>query len=439
MAVRRTTIARAIFLLVAAAIVLATIATFAITFAGPPPRERPVSERDIASALTGRPIAGLQSTMAVVAPRRGERRQPERDQRLAALLGEGTVTGFYEGSEAVKGEVRGSFSVTWSSPYGQRSVQNAGKAVVTHWLVFTIGSMAAALLVMLIPVWLIARAISRPLQNLAASARHARMGESLAVPESGSVEVQDLGAALVAMHKRIAAAVEGRTAMLAAIAHDLGTPLSRLAFYVDALPEPARSKANQDLDEMREMIGAAISFARDEAHSQIMHRLDLGSLLDSLVEDMLAAKQPVRLTTGHRAIVNGDPLALRRLFANLIDNAIAYGSEANVSWHTEPDRVVVIVRDKGPSIDPLMAERLFEPFVRGEPSRNRKTGGTGLGLAIVRSVAARHGGEVTLAPGAEGTAATVVLPLVAAPLQSGIKAKFSRYAAGSSAHHVQGS
>jgi two-component system, OmpR family, sensor kinase len=121
----------------------------------------------------------------------------------------------------------------------------------------------------------------------------------------------------------------------------------------------------------------------------------------------------VTVAAGPRAVVSGDPSGLRRLFANLIGNALRYGDSAVLAWRIEDGRVTVTVADRGPGIDPAQAERLFEPFVRGDPSRNRSTGGTGLGLAIVRSIAARHGGTAALAnrDDAAGAVATVTLPL----------------------------
>ena len=200
--------------------------------------------------------------------------------------------------------------------------------------------------------------------------------------------------------------------MLAAIAHDLGTPLSRLAFWVEQLPEPARDRAVADIDEMRAMIADTLGFARDEAGERDRTRVDLPSLLDSLVEDMRVGGRSVTIEPGPRCVVRGDPRGLRRLFANLVGNAIRYGAQARLGWSVAGGEVVVVVEDEGPGIDPALAERLFEPFVRGDPSRNRATGGTGLGLAIVRAIAARHGGKVTLANRPEGGAvARVVLPL----------------------------
>jgi len=120
----------------------------------------------------------------------------------------------------------------------------------------------------------------------------------------------------------------------------------------------------------------------------------------------------VTIAPGPRAVVRGDPAALRRLFANLIDNAARYGTSATLDWNIAGDMAIIHIDDHGPGIDSNQVEWLFEPFVRGDPSRNRATGGSGLGLAIVRSIARRHGGDATLANRAEGGArATVTLPV----------------------------
>ena len=159
------------------------------------------------------------------------------------------------------------------------------------------------------------------------------------------------------------------------------------------------------------MLRDTLAFTRDEADAEPATRLDLGSLLQSLVEDMADAGAPLTLMPGPRAVVRGDAGALRRLFGNLLDNAIRYGERATLGWERIDGSAHVWVEDAGPGIHPAQAERLFQPFVRGESSRNRATGGTGLGLAIVRSIATRHGGAVTLENGEAGARARVVLPL----------------------------
>jgi signal transduction histidine kinase len=276
-------------------------------------------------------------------------------------------------------------------------VQTEAQPLVSQWQLTMLAAVLGAMLLLAGPAWWLARAISKPLRQLGATAATARAGAPLGpVPQGGAAEVRDLARAVSAMHDRLARHAEGRTAMLAAISHDLGTPLSRLAFWIERLPEEARIRANGDIDEMRAMIGAALRFARDEAGEQADQRIDLGSLLDSLIEDMNVAGAPASLEAGPRAIVRGNPQALRRLFSNLVENAIRYGDAAFLRWRIDGRVAEIMVDDSGPGFDATTAERLFEPFVRGDPSRNRETGGTGLGLAIVRSIAEAHGGTVTL-------------------------------------------
>jgi len=208
--------------------------------------------------------------------------------------------------------------------------------------------------------------------------------------------VQELASAFEAMQERLLHQAENRSAMLGAIAHDLGTPLSRIAFWVEQLPDEARVRAEADIEEMRAMLKAALRFTRDERGGTPHERLDLGSLIESLVDDLAASSTPVETQGGPRAVVRGDPAALRRLFGNLIENAVRYGERAQLGWQLHEHGVDVLVEDAGPGFDLGRAEALFAPFVRGEASRNRETGGTGLGLAIVRSIAEAHGGTVAL-------------------------------------------
>jgi signal transduction histidine kinase len=210
------------------------------------------------------------------------------------------------------------------------------------------------------------------------------------------------------MQTRILEQAEGRTTMLAAIAHDMGTPITRLAFWIEQLPEAARDRANADIDEIRAMLASVLRFARDE-RADARERIDLGSLIESLADDMKAAGTPVAVEAGPRVVVPGDSQSLRRLFANLIENAVRYGKSAALNWSAAPGWAEVTVADEGPGF-PDNAEALFTPFVRGEGSRNRATGGTGLGLAIVRSIAEAHGGSVALSNGGRGGRVTVRLP-----------------------------
>lgn len=420
----RQSIVVPILALVVASVAVATIALFAVTFSGPPAKPAPQPITSIAALLRGgrAPASMAEWQLRVVAsptaphPHPREQRDPTFSRQLAEALGvpeadaviyrdlghdnppDGISAPFVAGAR-----LDGTWRIAFTPP----------PSFLSRWHWITLATMAALLAGLSALGWLIARAISRPLRELAAAASRAHAGTPLAaLPAKAPREVAQLGEALAAMHARLASHAEGRTAMLAAIAHDLGTPLSRLAFWVERLPDDARARAESDVDEMRAMIAAAIGYARDEMQMRADARVDLGSLLDSLAEDMEVAGAPVTVAPGPRAVVRGDPAALRRLFANLIDNAVRYGGHAAIGWSIAGDIASVHVDDAGPGIDPAQADRLFEPFVRGDPSRNRATGGSGLGLAIVRSIARRHGGDAMLSNRAgAGARATVTLPV----------------------------
>lgn len=437
-AARGTSIARPIFLLVIISVLVATAISFVVTFSGPPPFDRPQSLRWIAMTLTGElpiphdrggpplriqegPFGGhgpgpLRRRRVPEAPvaRVGEVADLAARLRLAAELKARPtdVRAYTEAAgEAERDAFVGSYTFAWREGSGWWVIQSRIQPYLTRWHVRTLLSMLVAILLLSLPAWLIVRALTRPLRLLAQAADRAGTGAALPPLPGGSREVRDLARAVTTMHARLAHHAEARTAMLAGIAHDLGTPLSRLAFRVEHLPEDARVRAAADIEEMRAMIAATLAFTRDEALATEASRLDLGSLLDSLVQDMADAGQPVAIEHGPRAVVRGDSAALRRLFGNLIDNAIRYGMRATVGWHVDGSCVHAWVADEGQGIDPAQAERLFQPFVRGDPSRNRATGGTGLGLAIARSIATRHGGATMLENGTTGAIARVVLPL----------------------------
>lgn len=413
-------IAWPIFALVIVAVVVAALTIFAVTFNGPPPRMAGRQVDPVVQALrTGIVPEGERAPLRVATsprapvPDRQFHTDPAARARLAAALGTtpGNVVAYTMRFPYPEDDAFGrDFLLGWHRDGVWRTVETP-RPWLAPWHLKTLLAMMVAVLVLAVPAWFIARAISRPLRALSIAAEQARGGAALPpLPQGGAREVQALSRAVAAMHGRLASHAEGRTTMLAAIAHDLGTPLSRLAFRCEALPDAARERAAADIAEMRGMIAAALSFARDET-ADVTVRLDLGSLLDSLVEDLAEGGAAVRIGHGPRAIVRGDSGALRRLFANLVENAVRYGERAALSWRIGGGMVEVWIDDAGPGIDPATVERLFEPFVRGDPSRNRATGGTGLGLAIVRSIAGRHGGETMLENGPSGARARVILPL----------------------------
>lgn len=450
---RPRSIAVSIFALVIGAVIVMAATFFAAIFLGPPPRPAPETIDRIVHVLrTGKsPPPGaigaswrprvdarlpsepdfrrgrfrrsmsaprkLLFSVAASAPRARHKEQPDAwlAGQVAAAIGlpeERVIAWRDERMIFAPGAIMGDFTIGAFDGKRWRVVQTEAPPLVSQWQLTMLAAVLGAMLLLAGPAWWLARAISQPLRQLGATAATARAGAPLGpVPQGGAAEVRDLARAVSAMHGRLARHAEGRTAMLAAISHDLGTPLSRLAFWIEQLPEEARARANADIDEMRAMIGAALRFARDEAGEQADQRVDLGSLLDSLIEDMNVAGAPASIEPGARAIIRGDPQALRRLFGNLVENAIRYGTSAIVSWQVDDRSAEIVVRDEGPGFDPAMTDRLFEPFVRGDPSRNRETGGTGLGLAIVRSITEAHGGTVMLDNGPEGGVVRVRLPL----------------------------
>jgi two-component system OmpR family sensor kinase len=263
--------------------------------------------------------------------------------------------------------------------------------------------------------YIFARRLARPFQTFADAAE--RLGrdpraEPLSLSMGGAAEIEVTARAFNDMQQRLRRYVEDRTAMVGAIAHDLRTPLTRLRFRIESAPEEVRAKMATDIDQMEEMIAAALTFVRDASRPADRTPLELSSLLESLCDEMAETGADTEVERGDKVILEGDPLALRRLFANLLENAIKFGSRARARVYRDAVSAVVEIEDDGPGIPEAEVDRVFEPFYRREPSRSRQTGGIGLGLAVVRSVARAHGGDVTLINRAGGgLTARVQLPL----------------------------
>jgi len=409
-------------LLVVVAVAIATAVQFAITFMGPPPFTPPVPIEQVAKGLReGAAERRFESRLDISsAPIDPETingwPSPQRDAIVAKAMGvpAGEVHGFYQlvrgpARDFMRNEIRGDFAIAWQSPSGLRVARSRPAPMFTTWHKITLASTLGVLLLLAGAAWLVARAISRPIRNLATAANAARLGNRTPIPQDGPLEVRELAQALEAMQGRILEAAEGRTAMLAAIVHDLGTPLSRIAFRIEQLPEAERDRAAADVGEMREMLGEVLRFVRDSRSTGASERIDLASLIESLADDMRDGGMDVRVTPGPGIVVPGNSQALRRLLANLIDNGVRYGKSAAITWSAAPGWAEILIDDGGPGF-PDNAEALFAPFVRGESSRNRATGGTGLGLSIVRSIAEAHGGSVVLENVAGGGRARVRLP-----------------------------
>lgn len=257
---------------------------------------------------------------------------------------------------------------------------------------------------LLLPLgWLYARGLGRTLRRFAAAAD--RLGEGDAEPDfpvEGARELRLAGAALNQMHSRIGQYVNERTAMIAAIAHDLRTPLARIAFTMEDADEPLRIQVQADVAQMRMMIADTLAFVKGASVSSRSEAVDLGALLATVADKYLTLGADVDLCAMPGVTTVGDPLSLERLFTNLIDNAIRYGTMARLALTREGDVAMIRVTDDGPGLPDHKLEAVLQPFVRGEGSRNWDSGGIGLGLAIARAIARNHGGDLTLQNGAEG-------------------------------------
>jgi len=259
-----------------------------------------------------------------------------------------------------------------------------------------------------------ARFASAPLRRMADAA--GELGRDLDRPPlklTGPSEVRLAAGAFNAMQARLQSYFAERTQMLAAITHDLQTPLTRLRLRLERVAdEELRERLVGDLQAMRALIDEGLELARtaDTAESNVL--LDLDSLLESLVEDAADAGAEARFVAGCGAVLPLRALATRRMFANLIDNAVKHGGSAEVTATRTAEGVSVIVRDHGPGLPDEMLERAFAPFMRMEGSRSRETGGTGLGLTIARTLAGKIGATLTLRNHPEGgLEARVVWPV----------------------------
>lgn len=253
----------------------------------------------------------------------------------------------------------------------------------------------------------------RPLTRLAAGIRQfANRLDAPDLPVIGSSELRDLSSAYNEMKARIAALMAERTRILAAVAHDMRTYLTRLRLRAEFIEDgDQRVRVIRDLAEMAGLLDDTLLFAKAEAEGPApMPALDLVPLLAAIVQIREELGQPVSLTAP-RGPLNADvaPLALRRMLDNLIDNALRYSPVVQIEAHETPNGSEIVVLDEGPGVPVDVLAELGEPFGRLDPSRDRSTGGAGLGLAIVAALAAQCGGSVRYANRPEGGFAATIL------------------------------
>ncbi|MTW09637.1 HAMP domain-containing protein [Pseudoduganella eburnea] len=261
--------------------------------------------------------------------------------------------------------------------------------------------------------YLVARMTMGPLNKLADAAKN--LGQDINHPPiklGGATEIRTASAAFNAMQARIRQHIAQRTEMLAAITHDLQTPLTRMRLRLEKVQDAElQGKLLEDLSAMQQMVKEGLDLARSMDTTEAMQRVDLDALLDSVCSDAADAGQQVDLKGRAAMDMMGRPLDIRRCLVNLIDNAVKYGQRAHVSVERQAGSSTVRIRDEGPGIPPGQLAQVFEPFYRLETSRNRSSGGTGLGLTIARNIAEQHGASLSLANHPEGgLEATLVFP-----------------------------
>jgi signal transduction histidine kinase len=267
-------------------------------------------------------------------------------------------------------------------------------------------------------LWAVRRLIA-PVRALAAAAETlGRDVNAPPLPENGPTEVAVAAVAFNTMAARIRRFVQDRTELLTAIGHDLRTPITRLKLRAEFIEDDEqRGKILADLEELESMVSATLAFGRDARTTEPVSSLDLAELLRTILDeagdahpdvcDKLRYEGPPHLTVRARS------LALKRVLVNLVTNAVNYAGSACVRLSNADERMVLVeIEDDGPGIPPEELERVFEPFHRGEPSRNRETGGVGLGLPIARNIMRAHGGDVVIGNRPTGgVRAVVTLPV----------------------------
>jgi signal transduction histidine kinase len=297
-----------------------------------------------------------------------------------------------------------------------------------HWLnarisgypygeLFNLGLLSSLAVMVVAALALAAWVTDRPLAALSALTRGAEaLGVNVAsakpLREKGPTELRRASEAFNRMQRRIQALVDERTRMVAAISHDLRTPLARIRLRAEFADDPAeREKMQGDIAEMESMIDDTLKATADASASEERMEVDFVSLITRLTLDLGVEPPSFQLDGAGEIRYRCAPGAIRRACMNLINNAVLYGGTARVSVARFPGEIRVDVEDDGPGIPPIERANVFLPFYRLEPSRSRHTGGTGLGLTIAQAIVRAHGGEVTLgeAPGG-GLLARITLP-----------------------------
>ncbi|MET3724395.1 ATP-binding protein [Sphingomonas trueperi] len=308
--------------------------------------------------------------------------------------------------------VTGRFEASMKLPDGGWRTVTPGEGL-EPWRLFVIAWLVLSALAAAVFAWAMAQRFARPIGAFARAAE--RLGRDPRAPPielDGPAEIAEAARAFNDMQARLNRYVDDRATMIAAVAHDLRTPLMRLGLRVEDADPGIRAACEGDIREMQAMISAVMAYVRDSSRIGVRRPLDLRSLAETVVDDAADRGADVSLELGDPVVIEADPVALKAMLANLVGNAVKYAGGAELVLSARDHEAVIAVRDRGPGIPDEDMERVFDPFFRGERSRNRDTGGMGLGLASARATARAHGGDITLhRRSGGGLCATVTLPL----------------------------
>jgi two-component system OmpR family sensor kinase len=408
--------------LTAASALAGSMAVGAVNLLGPPPRDPPTRVIEVVRMLdAAQPVRrDLVREISAQPPDTGGL---EANERLADRIAErsglprSSLFAHSNWSRQFRGdEIFGDFVISRQLPDGRwLTVREGLDHGFIRWLGVTALAATLVLAIFVLLGWFAANRIVRPIAQLARAARDSRTGSAMEMPalDRAPPEVRSAAEALGDLHQRTLDHGRQQVTMLAAIAHDVGTPLARLAFRAEELGDNQREAAMRDIAIIRDMLADALNLSRHWNESA--ERVDLTQMCRDLVDAEEVTGADITFVEECEAVVAANPLALRRMVQNLVDNALRYGGSARLAVRCEGSFALLEVCDSGPGFPDIPAEELLRPFVRGEISRNRQSGGSGLGLAIANQVVTQAGGTISLgaAPGG-GARVLVALPLAGA-------------------------
>lgn len=443
---RPTSIFAQIFALAFVLLLITFAAVAAVLLLVPPPEPARMSVDEMSWALSGKrswvidthrsatPPTGIRSRLVEEAIARQLARPPD-DFRAVwlkvpdGLAGRGQSLVLIDGRETIIESNRRGFSLR-SGPGARLSTSTLLPLVTSArrnsdgtwtwavprdpelvaWRMRWIAGLAIGTLVLVLLAWLAARRIARPIEKLGRDANRADLRTGLAIVERGPREVREAAAALVRMHGRMAGAAEEQVRLLAAVAHDLRTPLTAIRLRVESLGAARKRRIVDDLDRMGAMIDETLGYAEAQTLRPKIEDVALNALLKERVKCGIELGEAIGLGRADGIVIRSDRLMLQRMVDNLIENGLRFASKVELGVERRGCEAVVTVIDDGPGIPDEDLPRVVSPFARLEKSRNRSHGGIGLGLSIVNTFAATLGATLTLSNGPSGFTARLTFP-----------------------------